>query len=268
MALVRNLKTLLVLTSLASLLAAGSIALATEAPPDGVPVPSGYAPRLVRTNPTFEGFFFHFGLGYATTGGQGGPEIPNAKGSATFGNVTYNTTIPLHAVANYNKFVTTDVGSGAAINFQIGYNIKGYASLWLDIFGHGNPSATKSDLAGSGAIAVMAGVHPLRFWRSNLPADVKLYGGYAPFEVLGYNENEWQTEYKGKGWTGTSIPFGMMGQWKPLPDSIFTLGLDLRWVHASYEKWYYNWDKDQFSAPSSAITTLRFEPRLTIGLQL
>lgn len=217
-------------------------------------------PHHGNAKATFEGFFFHFGLGYALDGGEDGPEIPDAKGTST--------QILLHTARDYTKLVTTKVGAGPAANFQIGYNIKGFVSLWFDLGGHGNPSSAKADLAGSGAASAMLGLHPLRFWRDDLPADVKLYGGYSPFEILGYNENQAQPEYKGKAWIGTAIPFGLMTQWKPALPGIFTLGLDLRFVRASYDKWYWNWDREEFSSPSPAVTTLRFEPRLTLGIQL
>ena len=43
------------------------------------------------------------------------------------------------------------------------------------------------------------------------------------------------------------------------------MGLDLRFVSASYDKWVYNNDKDISSKLSTPETTFRFEPRLMFG---
>ena len=233
--------------------------------PTGVDKPAG------PTDSLWEGFFFNFGFGYASSGGQPGPQIPAVKGTLEFQGKTYTGALKLqdHTFLDYNALVTTDVGSGMAAMLQFGYNIAGYVSIWLDIAAHGNLSADKKNMAGGGGVAFIGGIHPLRFVRGDLPVDLKIYAGYVPLEVLAYNENEIQPEYKAKAWLGPAVPFGLHTEWKPKPKGGFALGLDLRMVRASYNQWYFNWDKEQYSSPgtdgTSIVTTLRFEPRLTLA---
>ena len=74
-----------------------------------------------------------------------------------------------------------------------------------------------------------------------------------------------QSDAEGKAWTGTAIPFGLSGEWR-VPDSVFAIGVDLRFVRGSYDKWIYNNDKDISSDLSAnPVTTLRFAPRVTFG---
>ncbi len=115
-------------------------------------------------------------------------------------------------------------------------------------------------------VSTLIGIHPLRFWRADLPVDVRLYSGIGAFEVLYYYETEFQTEAKGKAWTGTSLPFGLQTEYKIDRDGAFAIGVDLRLVRGSYNKWIYNNDKDIASRLDDApVTTLRFAPRLTFG---
>jgi len=217
--------------------------------------------------PLWGGFFLEFNIGYGSTGGANSPRIPNPASSSvsTVGGPEF-----LYAASpsKYAEAVTTDVGGGIAVNLQIGYNIMGYASLWADLSAHGSFGA-KSDTAGAGTIALMLGFHPLRFVRNGqFPVDVRLYGGYGFFEILGYHETVFQTEATGKSWTGTAIPFGLSGEYR-IPESVFAIGLDLRMVRATYDTWIYNFDDDlksDLTLPGYAPTTVtRFEPRVVFG---
>ena len=215
----------------------------------------------------FEGFFLNLNLGYATSGGRDGPDIPALS---VGGNDPPAGTPSVKATASaypdkYKRAITTDKGAGLAIAIQIGYNIKGYVSLWADISGHGS-FGSSLDTAGVGTGAVMVGFHPLRFVKKGqLPVDTKLYGGFGFFEILGYQEAEFQIDAKGKAWLGTSIPFGLATEYKFDKKGAFAMGLDLRFVAASYDKWVYNNDKDISSKLTTPETTFRFEPRVMFG---
>ncbi|MBM4345597.1 MAG: hypothetical protein FJ100_19675 [Deltaproteobacteria bacterium] len=250
------------------------------AEPAPAPVPSkappgidADAPKAVAADSVWAGFFFQFGFGYASHGGQAGPQIPAVKGTLEYHGQTYKGSLKMQDLqpfgVKYNELVRTDVGSGMAAMLQFGYNVAGYVSLWLDIAAHGTISTDKKSMSGGGGISFLAGVHPLRFVRPDLPVDTKLYYGYTPLDVLAYNENQIQPDYKAKAWLGPATPFGLHTEWKPKVKGAFALGLDLRMVHASYNQWYYNWDKEQYSSPgtdgTAEVTTLRFEPRLTLA---
>ena len=168
---------------------------------------------------------------------------------------------------SYGRAVTTNRGAGLAAALQLGYNIKGYVSLAVDLAWHGSFGA-KTDTAGNGTVSGLLGLHPLRFWRHDLPVDVKLYAGYGFFDILYYYEAEIQTEAKGKAWTGTALPFGLQTEYKFDEKGAFALGLDLRAVKGSYTKWIYNYDNDITSNPSTPVETFRFEPRLTLTAHL
>ncbi len=247
-------------------------AWASDPPPDGVPVPSGYTAEHKRAKSTFEGFFVQLGLGYSTSGGDGGPVIPDVQQGAATSEWNFGTFQDwrnkgcLYGDSHcYNRAITTDRGAGLAAAFQLGYNIKGYADLALDFAWNGSFGST-ADMAGAGAVSPMVGIHPLRFWRDDLPADVRLYTGFGAFDILYYYETEFQTEAKGKAWTGTSVPFGLQGEYKFDKNGAFALGLDLRFVRASYTKWIYNNDKDIAShMDSNPVTTMRFAPRVNFA---
>ena len=236
----------------------GKKAVSLETPP-------AVAAKKPAGKSIWEGFFFTFGAGYATSGGQSGPAVPDVEGTVFIGTAEFKKTIQLHSAANYSALVTSDVGAGPAVTLQFGYNILGYASIWLDIAGHGDLSTDKKNLSGGGGVSLAAGIHPLRFVRPDMPVDFKLYAGYTPIEVLAYNENQVQVEYKAKAWIGSAIPFGLHTEWKPNPDGGFALGFDLRMTKASYNQWYYNWDREELSRPDPPVTTLRIEPRLTLA---
>lgn len=224
------------------------------------------APDLASADqPLWGGFFLSFNIGYATSGGTAGPSIPNPSNG-----YKENLTPGLLRAGSFEKYgeaVTTDVGAGLALDFQIGYNIMGYVSLWADVAAHGSFGA-KSDTAGTGTVALMLGFHPLRFWRPDAPVDLKLYGGYGLFEILAYYEVIFQPEATGKAWTGTAIPFGLSAEYR-IPGSVFAMGLDLRFVAASYDRWIYNYDEDMKSDLGTpeypTTTTFRFEPRVVFG---
>ena len=217
--------------------------------------------------PLWQGFFMQFNVGYGTTGGEAGPLIPDLKNLSVNGGFKAwkQQGCAFGNQGCYGRAVTTDRGEGLAAAFQIGYNIMGYASLWLDLSWKGS-FGSKAEMAGTGAGAVMAGFHPLRYWRSDTPFDLRLYGGYGFFEILYYYETEFiSNQAEGKSWTGTSIPFGLSGEWR-IPDSVFAIGVDLRFVRGSYTRWIYNNDKDIASDfPDDPVTTMRFEPRVVFG---
>lgn len=224
----------------------------------------GSAPRHAK-KARWDGFFVSFNLGYAGAGGKDGPIIPPLQQGSTPPPPDTPDTSSLKASSptRYNRAVTTNRGSGAALALQIGYNILGYASIWADLSWHGTFGSTV-DMAGAGTAAALVGFHPLRFVRDGqLPVDVKLYGGYGFFDINYYYEAEMQVDAKGKAWTGTSLPFGVQTEFRL--SEHFAIGLDLRLVKASYDKWIYNNDKDIASHLSAPETTLRFEPRVSFA---
>ena len=248
---------------------------ASTRPPIGA-MPTHEAPRVYGPEePLWGGFFLSLNVGYSNCGGQAGPLIPQPRGGSL------NGTLSLGGVAwkdwpqqpctglfeshCYSGAVTTDVGAGLAAAFQVGYNVAGYVSFWGDISWHGS-FGSKSDTAGAGTAAIMIGLHPLRFWRPDAPFDLRLYGGFGFFEILYYYETHLDVanEPKGKSWLGTSIPFGLSFEYR-IPDSVFAMGVDLRFVSGAYDEWVYNYDNDQKSALSPPITTFRFEPRVVMG---
>lgn len=226
------------------------------------PVPADAPPLSVPPDrprkASWQGFFLSLNVGHASAGGKDGPIIPEPNGATGLG------LIRAAAPAEYAKAVTTNRGEGLAAALQIGYNIKGLVSIWADLSWHGS-FGSKADTAGVGTTAGMLGLHPLRLWRSDLPVDVRLYGGYGFFEILYYYESVFQQEATGKAWTGTSMPFGLATEYRFDDDGVFSMGLDLRLVQGSYDKWIYNNDKDIASTVSPPETTFRFEPRLMFG---
>lgn len=257
------------LTLAASVLsAAPAVALQPGAAPKA-PAEPLYTPKVKAT---FEGFFLNLDVGYSGTGGEAGPLIPDMTAGAGEVSATWKSFENWKAMGClvgskgcYDRAVTTDRGGGLAAALQLGYNIKGYADLALDLAWSGSFGST-ADTAGIGTVSTLIGLHPLRFWRDDLPVDLRLYSGFGVFEVLYYYETEFQVEAKGKAWTGTSIPFGLQTEYKLDKDGVFALGADLRFVRGSYNKWIYNNDKDIASRmDNDPVTTLRFAPRLVFG---
>jgi hypothetical protein len=238
-----------------------------EAPPRA-PAPAGEPAR--PATPLWQGAFIALDLGYATSGGRGGPLIPDLAAGAAEVSFSYGSFAQWQAkgclfgnMACYDRAVTTDVGAGFAADLQIGYSILGYASLWADLSWHGS-FGSKTDTAGAGTVAVIAALQPLRFWRPDLPVDLRLYAGWGFFEILYYYETEFQPEAKGKAWLGSAIPFGLDLRYR-VPDSVFAAGVDLRFVQGAYDEWIWNYDDDVKSKLNAPETTLRFEPRLVLA---
>lgn len=235
------------------------------APRDIVPVSTDVVAAATTSRASFEGFFFSLNLGYATAGGQDGPRIPMlTHGGAAPPPGTPDLAAYAASGDAYKRIVTTNRGEGPGAGLQFGYNIKGFVSLALDLTWHGS-FGSKTDTAGNGTVAALLGVHPLRFWRHDLPVDIKLYGGYGFFDILYYYEADIQTEAKGKAWTGSALPFGMQTEYRFDPKGVFALGLDLRAVQGAYTKWIYNYDNDITSNPATPVETFRKEARLTFG---
>ena len=265
-------KALLATLSLAVGLASAAPATALAPPPPEGLKSSADLPLKPKVKASFEGFFLNVDVGYSGTGGEPGPLIPEAGSGTTiyipphgsFGNWKQAGCTVLTKQC-YDRAITTDRGGGLAAALQLGYNIKGYADLALDFAWSGSFGST-ADMAGIGTVSTLIGIHPLRFWRDDLPVDLRLYSGFGVFEVLYYYETEFQVEAKGKAWTGTSIPFGLQTEYKLDKDGVFALGADLRFVRGSYNKWIYNNDKDIASRmDNDPVTTLRFAPRLVFG---
>ncbi len=240
--------------------------------PSAFPEEDVAPPKKARRHATFEGFFLSLNLGTSNHGGVAGPLIPDPTAGTGTVQATWGTFAAWRQAGClagtkvcYDRAITTARGNGLAANLQIGYNIKGFVSLWADLAWSGS-FGTTADSAGIGTASAMLGLHPLRFWRDDLPVDVKLYSGYGFFESLYYYETEFQTEVKLKGWFGTSVPFGLHTELKIDRDGVFALGADLRFVAGSYTKWVYNNDKDIASRfDANPITTFRFVPRLSLG---
>lgn len=206
----------------------------------------------------WSGFFFDFNVGYGAVSGEDGPQIPDAANSTR--------TILLSSLpkSRYDQAVTTNVGSGLAAGLTIGYNIKGYVSLAVDLGWQGSLLGGKTDMSGIGTGSFMLGLHPLRFWRKNLDFDLKLYGGFGVYEIAYYYENQLQSEAEGKSWLGTSIPLGATVFYR-IPGSAFVIGVDLRQTLSTYSTWMYNWDDDIKSEPDPALNPSRFSGRLVLG---
>ncbi len=219
--------------------------------------------------PLWQGGFIQVNVGYGLAGGEAGPAIPDPQ------NAVFNGGFAAWREKNclfgdqgcYNKAITTDAGTGLAVAFQFGYNILGWASVWADLAWKGS-LGSKIEMAGTGAVSLIAGFHPLRAWRADTPVDLRIYGGYGFFDILYYHETEFQQDATGKAFTGTSIPFGLSTEWR-VPESTFAIGLDLRGVRASYRRWVYNDDKDISSDMSAdPVTTLRMEGRIIFAWHL
>ena len=242
----------------------------TKAKPALAAPPEGLSERVeAATRPLWQGGFIQFNIGYGLAGGEAGPAIPDPD------NAVFNGGFAAWREKNclfgdrgcYDKAITTDAGSGLAVALQFGYNILGWASIWADVAWKGS-LGSKIDMAGTAAVSLIAGFHPLRAWRADTPVDLRIYGGYGVFDLLYYHETEFQVDATGKAFTGTSIPFGISSEWR-VPESTFAIGLDLRGVRASYGRWIYNDDKDISSDLSAApVTTLRMEGRIIFAWHL
>ncbi|HAN32812.1 MAG TPA: hypothetical protein DCQ06_14555 [Myxococcales bacterium] len=205
----------------------------------------------------WDGFYVQLGIGYGTISGTDGPQIPDARSATVI--------IPLDQLSSsrYAKAITTNRGSGLAAGLTFGYNIRGYASLALDLAWQGSFGA-KTDMAGIGVPSFTVGIHPLRFWKSDLPMDLRLYGGVGFFELSYYYEDQMQGEPEGKSWTGTSIPLGATFTYR-IPQSVFVVGLDLRYTMASYDRWFYNYSDDIKSELTNPESTGRFTTKLLLA---
>ena len=167
----------------------------------------------------------------------------------------------------YAEGVRTDRGNGIGMTMQLGYNIMGYASVWADLGWHGSFGGGVNT-AGTGAGALMVGVHPLRMWRDDLDIDLRVYGGYGVYEINHYNETGFQDVAKGKAWTGSNATVGASFEYR-LTESAISFGLDVREVLGSYNTWVYNFSNDvKAVADPAQARKNRMEASVTIGFHL
>jgi hypothetical protein len=213
-----------------------------------------YVKEVLSAPSVWDGFYIDVGLGFANHGGQIGPVIPGPSGTSGF-----STTHP-----RYGEAVRTDIGDGFAFNLELGYTILGFATVAADISWSGR-LGSKINMEGAAAAGALLGVHPLRFYKADLPVDSMLYVG-VDYTFMYYHEDAFQQEVEGKGWLGTAIPFGLRTWWHPSESSPLVLGIDLRLVKSNLHTWIYSQsDGIESDLSDDPVSTTRFEPRLILG---
>ncbi|MBM4352301.1 MAG: hypothetical protein FJ109_00675 [Deltaproteobacteria bacterium] len=181
--------------------------------------------------------------------------------------------------------VRTDTGSGFAAGLKLGYNVMGYGSLEAGVLAHGNKMSVGDTWEGAGHAAAILRLYPLQFtalfgklatrkpeslpdgasWTAAMfkrKYDVNLYFGYGFFNMTGYHYNP----EDGAGWEGTDFEFGLGADYKVI--KTVSLGVDLKFIKSSYDKFLCKFDPEAKAYPEGAVSTWTVAPTATITFHL
>ncbi len=233
---------------------------------------------LVSASPALArgGLYFGFDLGGALVYGERDVAL-DTEGCECW---NYNMTEPAGG-----DIVRTDTGSGFAAGLKLGYNVMGYASLEGGVLAHGNKKSVGDTWEGVGHAAALLRLYPLQFtalfgrlatrklpsqpqgapWTETMfkrKYDVNLYFGYGFFNMAGYHYNP----DDGAGWEGTDLEFGLGADYKVV--RTVSLGVDLKFIRSSYDKFMCKWDPERKAYPEGTPTNWTIAPTATITFHL
>lgn len=195
------------------------------------------------------GFYIGVGLGASVVSGERGVAVDPAS----------QPNLDISQLTTSDDTVRTDLGQGLATLFRLGYNILGAAAIEMAIVGHG--SGFDSSLEGAGHLCFDAVIHPLGIAELAGAVEESMWDPYViiggGFTYAGYTS---AIDKEDKGWFGGTLQTGAGLNMHLVP--FFSLGVDLRVTVPFYEKWYYNFDKDQTYQPVSTPATIIFTPQL------
>ena len=196
------------------------------------------------------GFYIGVGLGGAVVDGERGVAVPPTSG---------NLTLQIKpGDAGYDDLVRTDMGGGLSVLFRMGYNILGAVAIEMAFIGHG-ANLGQHEMEGVGHLDFDAVIHPLGIAELAGEMEETIWDPYVliggGFTYAGYRS---AVDDDTKGWFGPEIQTGF-GLNVHLV-SFFSLGADFRFTLPMYDKWYFNFDKDQSFEPLDTPSTLVFTP--------
>lgn len=160
--------------------------------------------------------------------------------------------------------VHTDGIGGVAAQFLLGYNFFGYASLEVNLAGHGNPSSGGGTWEGAGHVAGLVRIYPAQFVpRADIRArwlDPHVCFGTG-YSWMGYHL-EHHPKHEGRGWVGMNWQFGFGSDFY-LTKNV-AVGADFRFILPQYKTYYHNWDDSITFQPEATPRSLVFAPMLTV----
>ncbi|MFH1530755.1 MAG: hypothetical protein ABIK09_08510 [Pseudomonadota bacterium] len=160
--------------------------------------------------------------------------------------------------------VHTDGTGGLGVQFLVGYNFFGYASIEANISGNGNANSGGGTWEGAGHAAGLIRVYPAQFVpRADLRTrwwDPNVYFG-AGYSWMGYHL-EYHPEHEGRGWVGMNWQFGFGSDFY-LTESV-AIGADFRFILPQFETYYHSWDDNITFTPQKTPTALVFAPMVTV----
>ena len=222
-----------------------------------------------------DGFYISLGLGYAHVLGERAIEYEVPSRCSAFADTqlgaylwledTYECWTVGGFIGSFNEdtineahaeMARTDFGSGMGIQITLGYNILGYVSPEISIFGHGGASLD------DGAVHVGMNVryHFIQHIIENTERDwdVNVFFG-AGYSIGGYHPDEdLQTTDDGKGWEGYNFTFGAGFDYAVL--DFLSVGLDMHFVMPRWQSWIVNFDNGVRSTPIETPMTLVIAP--------
>lgn len=195
------------------------------------------------------GFYIGVGIGASVVSGERGVAVDKSS----------QPNLNIDALLAKDDTVRTDLGQGLATLFRLGYNILGAAAIEMAFVGHG--SGFDSKLEGAGHLCFDAVIHPLGIAELAGAVEESMWDPYVliggGFSYAGYTS---KIDNEDKGWFGGELQTGVGMNMHLVP--FFSLGVDLRVSVPFYDKWYYNFDKDQSYSPVSTPSTIIFTPQL------
>lgn len=213
-----------------------------------------------------KGLYFGFNLGGGLVNGDS--PVPFDQDVISKLDPDYNALCNGQPCTDIATLLSTDVGSGFAVNFRIGYNILGFVAIEAIMGGSG------AGLGDSGTVEGQVGVYGLvRLFPAQLFAEVadRWWDPYifvgAGVHFIGYNPDAHPQagamQNDGRAWwPGVAVKYGLGCDFYIVP--FFSLGIDLAFINAFHDEFHIDDERGITATPTSTATAFIFQPTAKI----
>ena len=206
-----------------------------------------------------KGFYFGLGFGGAVVNGETAIPLQNPTLDPDYGDgLNYST-----ARVDLNELVRTEVGSGFAADFRLGYNILGMVALEIDIAASGNNLGDGNKVEGQLGVFGLVKLFPAQFFEEVADRwwDPYLFVGGGVYALL-YNPDAHAPIpmiNDGRGWwPASALKYGFGCDFYLAP--FVSLGIDLAFTHGFMDEFIIDRDDDVKTRPIGDARNFVFTP--------
>lgn len=219
-----------------------------------------------------EGFYIGLGVGGAVVDGERGVQLTPGTG-CTSQNQPFlwrepdaNRCVYARSQDEFEEISRTDFGAGLNLQFRLGYNIMGHASVEASAHGHGSTDFK----SGAGYANFQVRWHFLKLFElaelldASRAYDLDLMVGVG-YSIGGYTPTQNAAGITGddeKGWEGLNVTTGVSFNYQ-VADAV-SLGLELKFAFRIFNEFIANWDKSYRSEPADGAGGMAFLPTFNI----